>query len=57
METSWQLIWILMAPGRQHKFHALLLPLAAPAAHVYTIEACVCGTINLIYVYTSAYRL
>jgi len=47
METSWQLIWIVMAPGKQHKFHAPLLPLAAPAVvHVYTIEVCVCGTIN-----------
>jgi len=46
METSWQLIWIVMAPGRQRKFYARLLPLATPVVHVYTIEACVCGTIS-----------
>jgi len=35
-----------LAPGRQRKLHAPLPPLAAPVVHVYTIEACVCGTIN-----------
>ena len=25
MEASWRLIWILMVPDRQHKFHVLLL--------------------------------
>jgi len=46
METNWQMIWIVMAPGRQRNFHVPLPPLAAPAVHVYAIEACVCGTIN-----------
>ena len=46
METIWQLIWIVMAPGKQRKFYAPSLPLVAPAVHVYTIEACVCGIIN-----------
>ena len=29
METNRRLIWIVMAPGRQCKFHASLLPSAA----------------------------
>jgi len=49
METSWQLIWIVMAPGWQRKFHAPLPPLAAPAVHICTIEAFVCGTNICIY--------
>jgi len=54
METSWQLIWIVMAPGRQHKFYAPLPPLAAPAVHVYSYK--VCGTINFnVRIYLSLY--
>jgi len=42
METTWKLIWIVMAPGRQHKFHTPSPHLATPVEHIYTIEACVC---------------
>ena len=48
MEINWQLIWIVMASGSQRNFHAPLPPLATPVVHVYTIEACVCGIINLL---------
>jgi len=42
METSLQLIWIVMAPGRQCKFHTPSPPLVAPALHIYSYKACMC---------------
>jgi len=46
-----------MASGKQRKFHAPLLLLAAHTSKkisIYTIEGCVCV---VLYVYTLAYRL